>query len=74
MKLESKLTQLEKYLNLSRKQSLPTHVSFSNEEWEKLNDEQTPLDEREAILVKHDVRKGLGTKVYIGVSPDDWDV
>lgn len=73
MSLESKLTQLEKYLNLSREQGLKPPISFTNEEWEKLNDEKTPLDEKEAILVKHNVKKGLWRKVYIGISPDDWD-
>ena len=61
-KYKSRLERLER--EISPKQRRPSWISISDEDWDRL---------QAGKITKSDLGIERSTKVYIGISPDDWD-
>ena len=76
MNIETRLSKLEKYLAISNKKQPPSYVCFSVEEWDVLNNEQAPQEQKDQILASHNLRSLFQpVKMYVGsATPDSWDL
>ena len=49
------------------------YVSITMEDWDLLNNPEVPERAKEQILHDYGLLGNQPTKVFVGISPDDWD-